>query len=275
MDEVTIAIRWRDMDNYGHVNNAVYLNYLEECRDRLVERSVRRRRGMGLRAGARRHRLPQRAHPGRRRSHRCGARCAGFGRSSIRTRERIEKADGTVAAEAEAVIVPRDPEAPASRPLTEGETRDPAAGDRGGGEHRLSATARGSAGGRARSGRGTSRPPHPHDRDAAGGVRRIERVAVADVDVDVVDRAVVVPVVEHQVPREQAVVPEGAEASHVGRRPLGERPARVGTWRVHVPCAAVVGSQQPPRQARAVEPGDRLAAEGRRGVRPPHSPPHT
>ena len=37
MHEVTITIRWRDMDNYGHVNNAVYLNYLEECRDRLVE----------------------------------------------------------------------------------------------------------------------------------------------------------------------------------------------------------------------------------------------
>src|SRR4029079_4980594 len=35
--EVTITIRWRDVDNYGHVNNAVYLTYLEECRDRLVE----------------------------------------------------------------------------------------------------------------------------------------------------------------------------------------------------------------------------------------------
>ena len=37
MHEVTITIRWRDVDNYGHVNNAVYLTYLEECRDRLVE----------------------------------------------------------------------------------------------------------------------------------------------------------------------------------------------------------------------------------------------
>ena len=37
MVEVTVHIRWRDMDNYGHVNNAVYLNYLEECRDRMVE----------------------------------------------------------------------------------------------------------------------------------------------------------------------------------------------------------------------------------------------
>ena len=33
--EIRIKIRWRDMDAYGHVNNAVYLTYLEECRDRL------------------------------------------------------------------------------------------------------------------------------------------------------------------------------------------------------------------------------------------------
>jgi hypothetical protein len=46
---------------------------------------------------------------------------AGFGRSSIRTRERIEMADGTLAAEAEAVIVPRSSRQPASRPLTDEE----------------------------------------------------------------------------------------------------------------------------------------------------------
>ena len=36
MTEVPIRIRWRDVDNYGHVNNAVYLTYLEEARDRWV-----------------------------------------------------------------------------------------------------------------------------------------------------------------------------------------------------------------------------------------------
>ena len=36
MGEVQIAIRWSDMDAYGHVNNGVYLNYLEEARDRLA-----------------------------------------------------------------------------------------------------------------------------------------------------------------------------------------------------------------------------------------------
>src|SRR4029079_15408617 len=31
--EKQIEIRWRDQDAYGHVNNAVYLTYLEEVRD--------------------------------------------------------------------------------------------------------------------------------------------------------------------------------------------------------------------------------------------------
>ena len=43
---------------------------------------------------------------------------AAFGGSSIRTRERIEKLDGTLAAEAESVIVPRAPDEGGSRPLT-------------------------------------------------------------------------------------------------------------------------------------------------------------
>jgi acyl-CoA thioester hydrolase len=37
MLEKRIEIRWRDVDAYGHVNNAVYLNYLEEARDAWVQ----------------------------------------------------------------------------------------------------------------------------------------------------------------------------------------------------------------------------------------------
>ena len=48
-------------------------------------------------------------------------RLASIGRSSVRTREEIVKADGTIAAEAEAVVVPRDPDADRSRPLTDRE----------------------------------------------------------------------------------------------------------------------------------------------------------
>ena len=38
--EKRIEIRWRDLDAYGHVNNAVYLNYLEEARDEWLNRTL-------------------------------------------------------------------------------------------------------------------------------------------------------------------------------------------------------------------------------------------
>jgi len=118
--ELTIKIRWRDMDAYGHVNNGVYLNYLEECRDRMVESLMGSQEAwdfvlahIGIDF---RNELTQ--DDGE-----ITVRCAiaGIGRSSVRTREAIVKADGTVAAEAEAVIVPRDRERGGSRPLTDAE----------------------------------------------------------------------------------------------------------------------------------------------------------
>ena len=117
MAEVTIHIRWRDIDNYGHVNNAVYLNYLEECRDRLVESLFGADEAWDFVL----------AHVGidfrnelTKEDGDVIVRCevAAFGGSSIRTRERIEKLDGTLAAEAESVIVPRAPDEGGSRPLT-------------------------------------------------------------------------------------------------------------------------------------------------------------
>ena len=121
MHEIRIAIRWRDMDAYGHVNNAVYLNYLEECRDAWAQ-SV-----LGGVADTWDFVL---AHVGiDYRSELTQAdgevlvRCRldSFGRSSVRTREEIVKTDGTVSAQAESVIVPRSADAPVSRPLTEPE----------------------------------------------------------------------------------------------------------------------------------------------------------
>ena len=38
--EKRIEIRWRDMDAFRHVNNAVYATYLEECRDEWAERAL-------------------------------------------------------------------------------------------------------------------------------------------------------------------------------------------------------------------------------------------
>jgi acyl-CoA thioester hydrolase len=36
-----IEIRWSDLDGLGHVNNAVFLTYLEECRDGWVQANLR------------------------------------------------------------------------------------------------------------------------------------------------------------------------------------------------------------------------------------------
>jgi acyl-CoA thioester hydrolase len=118
MLERRVEIRWRDMDAYGHVNNAVYLNYLEEARDAWVQEVVgpvsdtwdfvlahveidflsELNQGDGA----------------------VLVRCAGetLGRASIRTREEIVKADGTVSARAASVIVPRDPRTGRARTLT-------------------------------------------------------------------------------------------------------------------------------------------------------------
>ena len=121
MLEKRIEIRWRDLDAYGHVNNAVYLNFLEEARDAWVQRTlggitdtwdfVLARVAIDFRAELTQDDVAIMV--------RC--RLDSLGRASIRTREEIVKQDGTVSATAESVIVPRDPKAGKSRPLTEQE----------------------------------------------------------------------------------------------------------------------------------------------------------
>jgi acyl-CoA thioester hydrolase len=119
MREVRIPLRWRDMDAYGHVNNAVYLNFLEEARDTWVEEVlapvaddvwhfVLARVAIDFRSELKQE------------DGEIVVRCrlGSIGRSSIRTREEIRKLDGTISAEAEAVIVPRDPATGTSRALT-------------------------------------------------------------------------------------------------------------------------------------------------------------
>jgi acyl-CoA thioester hydrolase len=113
-----MQIRWRDMDAYGHVNNAVYLSYLEHVRDKLLEQTL------GAVADTNHFVL---AHVGIDfRSELTlddeeivvRAWVDSIGRSSVRTREEVRKLDGTLSAESEAVVVPRDPEKGGSRPLT-------------------------------------------------------------------------------------------------------------------------------------------------------------
>jgi acyl-CoA thioester hydrolase len=116
--EKRIEIRWRDMDAYGHVNNAVYLTYLEEVRDEWLDRTL------GDEDGAWNFVLARVAIDFRReltqRDDEILARCRleRIGRSSLTTREEIVTPDGELAAEAEAVLVARNRETGRSRQLT-------------------------------------------------------------------------------------------------------------------------------------------------------------
>jgi acyl-CoA thioester hydrolase len=121
MLERRVPIRWRDMDAYGHVNNAVFLTYLEEARDAWVQEVLGTVTDTWHFVVARvaidfKRELTQD-------DDRVLVRCAldSFGRSSIRTREEILVPDGSVSAVAESVIVPRDPQTLRSRPLKEEE----------------------------------------------------------------------------------------------------------------------------------------------------------
>jgi acyl-CoA thioester hydrolase len=121
MHEARIRIRWRDMDSYGHVNNAVYLNYLEEARDALVQKvlgPVTNTWDFVLARVAIDYRVELAQDDG---EVLVSCRLDSIGRASLKTREEVAKGDGTVCAEARSVVVARDPSTGTSRPLTEDE----------------------------------------------------------------------------------------------------------------------------------------------------------
>ena len=134
--ELRIEVRWRDVDALRHVNNAVYATYLEECRDGWLARAlgddaslwdyVLARVAIDFRSEVT---LGEKAVLAR-------ATLVRIGTSSLTLREEIRKLDGTLAAEAESVIVARDPETGRSRPLSDPERAAleralPAVGDAG------------------------------------------------------------------------------------------------------------------------------------------------
>ena len=122
MFEKRIEIRWRDVDAYGHVNNAVYLNYLEEARDAWVQDVLGRVSGSTWDFVLARVEIDFRAELTQDDGS-VTVRCAleTIGRSSVGTREEVRKDDGTISAEARSVVVPRDPVTGRSRPLTDRE----------------------------------------------------------------------------------------------------------------------------------------------------------
>jgi acyl-CoA thioester hydrolase len=121
MHEKQIEIRWRDLDAYRHVNNAVYATYLEECRDELVDSVLE---GIGdawdyvLARVAIDYRRELTQDDGSVVVH-CGV--DRIGTSSVTLREEIRTPGGELSAEAEAVLVARDQKTGRSRPLTDAE----------------------------------------------------------------------------------------------------------------------------------------------------------
>jgi acyl-CoA thioester hydrolase len=113
-----IEIRWRDLDTFGHVNHVVFLTYLEEVRDEWLGGALGDREAVWSFVVARvaidyRRELTLADDV-------VVARC-GLGRigtSSITTQESVSTRPGELAAEAEAVLVARDPETGRSRPLS-------------------------------------------------------------------------------------------------------------------------------------------------------------
>ena len=119
--EKRIEIRWSDLDSSQHVNNAVYLSYLEEVRTAWLDEALRN-------AGAVMDFVLAHVEIDFKRELTLDdtavvARCtlARVGTSSIRTAEEILTERGELAARAEAVVVARDPATGASRPLSDAE----------------------------------------------------------------------------------------------------------------------------------------------------------
>jgi acyl-CoA thioester hydrolase len=119
--EKRIEIRWRDLDAYRHVNNAVYATYLEEGRDEWMERTLGDAGDLWDFVLARvaidfREELTQEDDEVV-----VSIALVRIGTASLTLREEIRKLDGTLSAEAEAVLVARDRGTGSSRPLTEHE----------------------------------------------------------------------------------------------------------------------------------------------------------
>ncbi|HEY6836695.1 MAG TPA: thioesterase family protein [Gaiellaceae bacterium] len=117
MHEKRVEIRWADVNAFGHVNNAAYATYLEECRDEWLEHGLRDGEAAWDFVVARlaidfRREL-------RLEDYEVVVRCrlARLGSSSVTTAETIVAGD-ELAAEAEAVLVACNRARDRSPPLT-------------------------------------------------------------------------------------------------------------------------------------------------------------
>ncbi len=121
--EKTIEIRWRDLDAYGHVNQAVYLTYAEEVLDAWFRDRFGRSSGEVWDYVARRTTIEYRSELRLADVHVAGSvELVRLGTTSVTTKTTLRAADGRAAAEVENVVVVIDGKGGAARPLT-GEER--------------------------------------------------------------------------------------------------------------------------------------------------------
>ncbi|HSO99547.1 MAG TPA: acyl-CoA thioesterase [Solirubrobacteraceae bacterium] len=122
---VRVALRWRDMDMLGHLNQSVYHELLEEARGALITEVVRRVGPEHVVHGTfvlARVELDYRSEI--RRDHgevEIIVRVAAVGTSSIRLEHDVRLPDGTVAASGITVLVGWDPLARSKRVLSDAE----------------------------------------------------------------------------------------------------------------------------------------------------------
>jgi acyl-CoA thioester hydrolase len=115
-----VDVRFRDLDALGHVNNAVYLTYLESARIAWWLHVTERQGLDALDMILARVELDYRAPVGYGESLDVGVRCASIRRSSLAVDSVIAtRADRRVVAEARKVLVHYDYAAQRSRPLPE------------------------------------------------------------------------------------------------------------------------------------------------------------
>jgi acyl-CoA thioester hydrolase len=116
--EKRVEIRWNDVDAYRHVNNAVYLTYLEECRDEWLDGVLEAAENAWDFVIARVAIDFRRELTLEDEEVVVSCELERIGTSSLTTREEIRTSGGELAAEAEAVLVARDPSTGSSRPLS-------------------------------------------------------------------------------------------------------------------------------------------------------------
>ena len=120
--EKQIEIRWRDLDSYGHVNQAVYLTYAEEVLDDWFQTKLGRRPGTTWDYVARRTtidyvgelRLSDHIAVG-------STELVRLGTTSVTAKVLLSAPDGRVATELELVVVAIDGAGGTARPLSDDE----------------------------------------------------------------------------------------------------------------------------------------------------------